>query len=144
VKNWECQKCSVCCYHYTVPLTEDEVDFFRKKDPKFVTEQGNERYLHRDEGAACEFLKKLDGSEYCGIQDNKPVSCKMYPFYVSQVDDKTPDDAIFELDGEKYSVMISTFCRGLQKGHNIENVIPEAIYFWLRKDVNQNYTTSNK
>ena len=144
VRNWECQKCSVCCYHYTVPLTEDEVEYFKKKDPNIVNKSEDQWYMHHEEGKPCEFLAKSDGEECCGIQSNKPVSCKMYPFYVTKVDEKTPKDAIYEFDGKKYSVLISTFCKGNNKGHNVEEVIPEAINFWLRKDMDQQYTTSSK
>ena len=143
-RNWECQKCSVCCYHYTVPLTDEEVERFKNKDPNLVQQTEDTWYINRKEGEACVFLAKSDGQEYCGIQDNKPISCKMYPFYVSQVDEKTPEDAIFELDGEKFNVLISTFCKGNNRGHKVEDVIPEAIHFWLRKDIDQSYTTSSK
>jgi len=144
VRNWECQKCSVCCYQYTVPLTEEEVEFFKKKDPKLVYQSEDTWYLHREKDKPCVFLSRSDGVKYCGIQSTKPVSCKMYPFYVTQADENTPEAAIFELDGQKYCVNVSTFCKGLNKGHNIEEVIPEAIYFWLRKDINQTLTTSGK
>ena len=68
----------------------------------------------------------------------------MYPFYVSDTDKKTPKDAIFELDGKKYSVLVASFCKGNYKGHKVEDVIPEAIHCWHREDLKQKYTTSNK
>jgi len=68
----------------------------------------------------------------------------MYPFYISDVDENTQEDEVFRIEGNNYSVKISTFCKGLNKGHHVEDVISEAIYFWLRKDVNQSLTTSNK
>ncbi len=144
VKNWECQKCSVCCYHYSVPLAEDEVEYFKKINPDNVHEGKDQWYMYHKKGVPCKFLKKTEEGEFCGIQNHKPISCRLYPFYISKVDEKTPKDAIFELDGEKFSVYIPTFCKGLKKGNNMEEVIPEAIYIWQRKEIPQKYTTSSK
>ena len=60
VGNWECQKCSVCCYHYTVPLTEEEVEFFKKSGHDIVRQDGDQWYMYHEEGKPCVFLDKSD------------------------------------------------------------------------------------
>ncbi|MBS7644317.1 MAG: YkgJ family cysteine cluster protein [Candidatus Bathyarchaeia archaeon] len=147
VHDWLCLGCGECCKRFEIPLM----------GPEYARVLG--RYgltaLKFELGRVC-LNKRFDGRcvfQYrdgfrwlCGLQQEKPISCKLWPFAVFTKPryGRSRDSAYRYLDVEYY-LYVHPSCRGLTYGspsvHLAEMVLPEVIEIWLGKRTSQSYTT---
>jgi len=133
--------CGECCRKYYVPINEETaVRLVRKYGRETVIKRGRKYYLAkiRDQ---CIFLR----NNICLIQNDKPLACKLWPFYVSNKPRKreNKDFALYTYRGREFYVYVDTFCKGLNRGINpIENIVKEVIQLYLQEKIKQCLTTS--
>lgn len=142
-KTWNCLLCGDCCRKYMVPLSRNEIiwvseNFGRDK----IVKRGGKYFLARRSDGSCIFLFQ----NKCMIQENKPLACKLWPFYIYSKPLKYSDErkALFFYKEKKYFVYVDAFCRGLNKGFiPLENVIREVIGLYEGEQRGQLLTTGS-
>ena len=130
---WKCIRCGRCCSLLRVRLLEDEVKYLTEKYGDVVEYIENEPYLkHKSDG--CIFLTYENGMAKCTIYEDRPLVCRVYPFYIRKWRDIKRDipiesirDVLFRYRGRKYGVYVSNICMGLGIGMPIEIEIRKAI-----------------
>lgn len=94
-----CSGCAApCCVGRAVPVGDDEVARLAAVlgvAPEAFRERGEDgaRLRRRDDGA-CVFALAVDGSYRCGVERDKPRSCRVYPYHVAVRDDGGWDAAL--------------------------------------------------
>ncbi len=106
VKDWMCHACGKCCLAYTPKLTYYE---YLKMPKNLVTEKRG-RYYIKKFGRRCPFQI----GSLCIIQNEKPLSCKLFPFSVHRRGDEL---ALFEYNGEEYYIYVDPFCPNTTLGN---------------------------
>ncbi|MHA1608791.1 MAG: YkgJ family cysteine cluster protein [Candidatus Njordarchaeales archaeon] len=140
-RTWECLACGLCCRRYIVSLSREEaLRLMEKYGPWVISIEGGKYFLRRVNGA-CIFQR----GNLCGIQDDKPIACRLWPFFILNKPIKARDRLLAEFNWNDYSfyVYVDPFCRGLNKGSTpIEKAIIEAIKIKIGEQKTQFYTTS--
>ncbi len=136
VAGWHCSACGRCCHEYTPKLTFYEY----LKFPKKFTVERSGRYYIKKIGKRCPFQV----GRLCGIQNNKPTSCKLFPFSIHR---RGEELAYIEFEGEEYYVYVDTFCKNVKigrAGEFMRRIVEEALKVstFRKKDVT--YLTSQK
>lgn len=148
IHEWRCLGCGECCKRFDVPLMGAEyariLGKFGLAALKFKL---GAVYLNKRLNGRCVFQYRQGSRWLCGLQEEKPLSCKLWPFAVFTTPryGRSQDSAYRYLDFE-YHLYVHPFCRGLTYGPPTirlsEKVIPEVIELWLGKRIAQSYTTS--
>lgn len=148
VNSWRCNGCGLCCKEFEVVLTFNEWLNITKKYGVGVTRAGlNKFYMGKRPDGSCLFLyTALNGKQLCGLQNNKPLACKIWPFKVlSKPKYGDADKSLFEYNGQKFYVYIDPFCPGIYWGvpsaELVYKVIPEFIEIALGIRQRQLYST---
>ncbi|MHA1593484.1 MAG: YkgJ family cysteine cluster protein [Candidatus Baldrarchaeia archaeon] len=141
VKTWSCILCGECCRKFEVRLLPHEAKrLIEKYGPEVVVVRKGKYYLKKVNGA-CIFQDK----RICSIQGDKPMACRLWPFYVEKKPMRLEDRylARFDFMGETYYVYVHSMCRGINKGITpVEVVIMEVISLMKRKTSMQILSTS--
>jgi Fe-S-cluster containining protein len=90
-----CNGCDArCCVGRDVPIGEDEARRIAAVvglEPARFSEPGADgglRLRRRDgDGGACVFAVEIGGTRRCGIEDEKPRACRVYPYHVAVRED---------------------------------------------------------
>lgn len=125
VHSWHCIACGECCKHFKVPLTFWEYLKFRKLG---VVEERRKYYLRKINGR-CPFQI----GRFCGIQESKPLVCKLFPFTIRQRGD---DSALFYYGDDEYYVYVDVFCRNIVFGgpsFRFKEMVREALEIYTGK-----------
>ncbi|MCX8171469.1 MAG: YkgJ family cysteine cluster protein [Candidatus Bathyarchaeota archaeon] len=148
VSLWRCNGCGICCREFEVVLTFNEWLNITKKYGVGFTKSGlNKFYIGKKPDGSCIFLYMApDGKWLCGLQDNKPLACKLWPFKVlNKPKYGNSKEALFQYYGQNFYVYIDTFCPGIYWGQPtaelIYKVIPEFIEIALGIRQRQIYST---
>jgi Fe-S-cluster containining protein len=75
---FECERCCKCCLEMPVHLNEEDMDRLCKLDGEALFGKMDENEVDNYLKTPCPYLK---GNE-CTIYENKPTSCRMFPFVV--------------------------------------------------------------
>jgi len=127
VHSWHCVACGECCKHFRVPLTFWEYLRFRGFG---LVEEKRKYYLRKINGR-CPFQT----GKLCGIQQNKPFACKLFPFVVLR---KGDDPALFYFGDEEYYVYVDTYCKNLVFGKpslRFKEMVKEALDIYTGKRI---------
>ncbi|RLF10111.1 MAG: YkgJ family cysteine cluster protein [Thermoprotei archaeon] len=133
VETWFCKACGECCKDYRVPVGGYEaLKLIELFGSSCLELRDGRYYLKKRRDGRCIFQVQVGGNWICGIQDIKPLACRLWPFVVY----KRPklgysSEAEFEFKGRRYYVYVDPECRGVKLGepsdHLVEKVIPEFI-----------------
>jgi len=148
VSSWSCDGCGLCCKGFSVVLRFEEWFRLVKRFGAEVTRVGlNKFYLARRSDGSCVFLYNYFGRWLCGLQDMKPLACKMWPFKVlKRPKYGNPNESIFNYRGRTFYVYVDPFCPNLRWGRPTAEltykVIPEIIELSMNVREKQVYSTS--
>ncbi|MGF3522332.1 MAG: hypothetical protein ACQXXJ_04455, partial [Candidatus Bathyarchaeia archaeon] len=77
----------------------------------------NKFFIKRIGDGSCAFLCNLAGTYLCGLQNMKPVACKLWPFKIlAEPKYGNPNQAAFNHRGKKLFIYADTMCQGLRYG----------------------------
>jgi len=80
----------------------------------------------------CPFLYRTMGGSGCGLQQTKPLACKLWPFRISDHPRHGfKEEAAFQHNGNTFYVYGIPFCSGFRYGtpneHFVKDVVPEFL-----------------
>jgi len=148
VNSWLCNGCGLCCREFEVVLTFKEWLKLVKNYGISVTKAGlNSFYIAKNPEGTCLFLSGSNQVCLCGLQNMKPMACKIWPFKIlDQPKYGRGNDALFNYDGRRLFVYIDPFCPGIGWGKPsqefVYKVVPEFIQIALGLREKQVYSTS--
>lgn len=149
IADWRCIACGVCCKLYSVVLNFPEWLGIVKTFGVEKTVTGlNRLYIKRAGDGSCTFLCNLGNTYYCGLQNMKPIACKLWPFKVmSEPKYGQAREAAYDYRGMKLFVYADTMCSGLRYGNPTWEfrhlTLSEFIELALGTRQTQAQTTSN-
>ena len=139
---WECLRCGLCCSTLRVRLLDEEVNKYKKRYGDVIEYIDGKPFLKHKKNGGCIFLEYKNNLAVCKIYEDRPLACRIYPFYSrrwreakSSLSQKILSESEFKYRGRKFAVFVSNLCPGLGRGPLIEEGIRKALrekYF--RKD----------
>lgn len=135
---WVCLRCGKCCREYAVPLTRGEAIRYTLKYGSVVIPYRNKSYLMRKLDGSCCFLVDRGSYTECSIYYDRPLVCKLYPFYITTnpLPNIDEDLARYNIGNKNYVyVYLDSTCPGVNKTRNISIVVRKAVELWLRYKV---------
>lgn len=148
VSYWYCNGCGLCCKEFNVVLRFEEWLRLINKYGVEMTRAGlNKFYLARRSDGSCVFLYPYMGKWFCGLQDMKPLACKLWPFKILKTPKYgSPNKALFIYRGRPLYVYIDPFCPNIKWGKPtpelIHKIVPEFIELSLNLREKQIFSTS--
>lgn len=138
---WSCLACGDCCKRYYVSLSKSEAKYIKLRygEDKLVELKGK-YFLRRRSDGSCVFLKR----HLCEIQKEKPLACRLWPFYVYKkaLRDRDKKLAVITYKGEIFYVYVDPTCKGLNKGIiPIRKSVIEAVKIYVGEQKTQILTT---
>ena len=118
IADWHCKACGYCCKLYSVVLGFPEWLRITKTFGNETTIAGLDRfYIKRTHDGSCAFLCSNANDYHCGLQNEKPQACKIWPFKVlSEPKYGEPNQAAYDYRGVHLYVYADTMCSGLRYG----------------------------
>jgi len=118
IAKWQCIGCGNCCKLYSVVLNFPEwLNISRTFGSEKTVIGLNKFSLKRTDDGSCVFLCRLGENYFCGLQNIKPVACKLWPFKIlTEPKYDHPNQAAFEYRGKKLFIYADTMCQGLRYG----------------------------
>lgn len=132
---WRCLRCGRCCREYSVPLTQGEAIRYILKYGSVVIPYKNKSYLMRKLDGSCCFLIDRGSYTECSIYYDRPLACRLYPFYITTrpLPDISEELARYELGKRNYVfVYLDSDCPGINRARNISTVVRKAVELWLK------------
>lgn len=148
VSFWRCSACGECCKKFYVPLTMFEYVEIASIFGKNVIELDlGKAYLRKNAlTKRCIFQKFKNGKWICGIQEVKPIACKLWPFIVLTKPKQKNDEALFDYKGETIYIYVDKRCPEVKIGNPtnylINKVLPEIVNLSFNNKTKQVYSTS--
>jgi len=141
VTTWSCFACGKCCRKFKVQLNLDEAEkLVEKYGTNIIEFERGTPYL-RKKGGMCVFQ---DGN-ICTIQEDKPIACKLWPFYVKNAPIHPNDffSAHYRYKNKTFYIYIHSWCTGVNRGYiPVYKILPEVVSLYLGEQKNQIFTTS--
>jgi Fe-S-cluster containining protein len=129
-------------------LTFDEWLYITKKYGVGFTKAGlNKLYIGKRPDGSCMFLYMASNGKWlCGLQNNKPLACKLWPFKIfNKPKYGNAKEALFEYLDQKFYIYIDPFCPGIRWGppsiELVYKIIPEFIEIAMGIRQKQFYST---
>ena len=148
VHDWICNSCGICCEEYSIVLKFDEwLRLVRNYGIKTTVAGVNNLYLNKKADGTCIFLYNTFRKWYCGLQNNKPLACKLWPFKIllSPKYGK-PREALYTYRNKRFYVYLDPFCPQIKWGKPspriIYKIVPEFVDLALGLRKKQYYSTS--
>ena len=148
INSWRCNGCGLCCREFEVVLTFPEWLKITQTYGFSVTKTGlNKFFMSKKPDGSCVFLYRApDGRWLCGLQNRKPLACKLWPFKIlTKPKYGDAKEALFKYNGQKFYIYIDSFCPGIRWGipsaELIYKMIPEFIEIALGIRQKQLYST---
>ncbi len=129
-RGWQCRRCGRCCVDYVVPLTAGEAMVYPiKYGPFVVVANRGRRYLLKRGDGSCIFLTYNNGVAYCNIYYQRPLACRLYPFYITRrpIEGLPAERAAYR----NLYVYLDRHCPGVNAGKGIETLVKKAVETWL-------------
>jgi len=148
VESWNCITCGLCCKGFDVVLDFPEwINIVKAYGVDFTTPGISRFYLKQKSDGTCVFLYNNFGNWLCSLQNMKPITCKLWPFKIS---DKPkygrPNEAVYNWGGKKLYVYVDPSCEGLRWGNPNSEVmnttLPEFVDLALGLQRKQFYSTA--
>lgn len=145
---WHCSACGECCKKFKVPLTMFEYVEFTSKFGKNIVELDlGKAYLKSNPlTKRCIFQKFKNGKWICGIQEIKPIACKLWPFIILTKPKQKNDEALFYYKNEIVYIYVDVRCPEVKIGkptsYLINKVLPEIVNLNFNNKIKQLYSTS--
>jgi len=149
VNSWHCSCCGLCCKDFEVVLQFDEWLNLIRKYGVGVTKTGlNRFFLGKKDDGTCMFLYNSFGRWFCGLQNTKPMACRLWPIkVVNRPKYGFANEAAFNYNGRQLFVYIDPSCPEISFGRPSQrmtyHVIPEFIEIALGSREKQMYSTSS-
>jgi Fe-S-cluster containining protein len=129
LQDWNCSACGVCCKGFEVVLDFPEwINVVKAYGVEFTQPSISRFYLKRKSDGTCVFLYNIYGKWLCGLQDMKPLACKLWPFKVS---DKPKygraNEAVYNVEERRLFVYVDPSCLGLKWGTPTQEFINETL-----------------
>ncbi|MEM2842258.1 MAG: YkgJ family cysteine cluster protein [Candidatus Bathyarchaeia archaeon] len=146
VSFWLCSACGKCCIKFNVPLTITEYAKIMNRFGDAVIELDfGKAYLKKNPATGrCIFQKWRNGKWICGIQEIKPLACKLWPFII--LNKPKMDEALFTYIGEKFYIYLDKHCPEVKIGkptnYLTNKVLPEIVKLSLNEKFKQVYSTA--
>jgi Fe-S-cluster containining protein len=85
-QNFQCNRyCGECCKRFIIDVSREEIKKIKRLGYNDFLEPGpiyEDKFFLKKNNNGCVFLKKNRGGEYsCKIYDNRPKTCRQYPFF---------------------------------------------------------------
>jgi len=141
VRSWRCNACGICCRNYDVVLKFPEwLNIVKNFGVKYTTPGLDKFFLRRRADGSCAFLHESQNASFCGLQNAKPLACKLWPFKVL-IEPKFggSGNAVYYHGNRKLFIYVDPTCTGLRFGVPTReftySVIPEflEIAFGVRR-----------
>jgi Fe-S-cluster containining protein len=118
VKSWNCVTCGICCKEYDVVLGYWEwTNIIRNFGVSAIKPSVARLCLGKKGDGTCVFLYNSYGSWLCGLQQNKPNACKLWPFKIyEQSKHGRDDEAIYRFGDRVLFIYVDPSCQGLTWG----------------------------
>ncbi len=148
VNSWRCNGCGICCKRYQVVLKFSEwLRLVQTYGPGVTSTSLNKFYLEKKPDGSCIFLWESGETHLCGLQNMKPIACKIWPFRIlDRPKFGKPNEALFTYRGRKLFVYVDPSCPEIRWGNpSFEmayRVIPEFVELALGLREKQYYSTS--
>ncbi len=124
VETWDClyNECSARCCSEGIELTLEDVERISKRHSDFFRIEGD-RIILKGKNGKCIFLQE---DLKCGIEDIKPVACRLLPFVIHEV--RYGDEPFIKLK-------LVVDCPGIGNGGsvNLEEIEKNATVFLHEK-----------
>ena len=149
VMDWRCNACGLCCREFEVVLSVEEWATIAKRfGVRYTRMDGGKFYLRKTLDGSCVFLYNLGGVALCGLQDMKPLACKLWPFKVLKWPKYgSASKAQYVYMGRLFYVYVDPHCPQVVLGrpteHLAHQVIPEVIELSLGLRVEQEKSTAS-
>ena len=149
IHDWICNNCGLCCM-FNVPLqTKEWIQITRQfgYNGIMMNPSNFQICLSKDKNKRCVFQMYYSGRWICGIQNNKPLACKTYPFQVlSKPEHGSGSEALLSFKGHDLYIYVDEHCLGLRFGKPSDNFIKttlrEFVEISLMMRGKQYYSTS--
>lgn len=148
VHSWRCTGCGLCCREYEVVLKFNEWLSLVRTYGVGVTKAGLDKfYLEKKPDGSCLFLYMSNGVWFCGLQNMKPLACKLWPFKIlDEPKFGRAQEAIFNHRGRSFYIYVDPICPEIRWGKSpvkmVDNVLPEFVDIALGVREKQYYSTS--
>jgi Fe-S-cluster containining protein len=149
VSDWRCLACGECCKHFEIPLRAEEyARIIGIYGLDVVRMSLGRAYLKKIRDSRCIFQSVSLDRWLCGLQKDKPLVCKLWPFAILENPKYGKNgESIYHYQEKKFYVYVHLYCRGLLLGkplpHLRNKVIPEAVRLSLCLEESQKHTISN-
>jgi len=148
INSWRCTGCGICCKKYEVVLKFNEwLKLVQLYGAGVTSADINKFYLGKRADGSCIFLILSNGVHFCGLQNMKPVACKLWPFKIlDRPRYGIASEAAFDYQGHRLYIYVDPFCPEILYGHPsavlLHKIIPEFIEIALGVREKQYYSTS--
>lgn len=149
VKSWNCFGCGKCCRDYHVVLNLREwMDIVRNYGVNCTIHSVGKLLLGKRSDGFCCFLTSTGESCFCGLQNMKPLACKIWPFKIYGYPKfGNSNEASFRYLDRNFFIYADPECTGLCWGKPTPKfkfkTIPEFIDVIIGHRKKQIYSTSN-
>jgi Fe-S-cluster containining protein len=125
IAHWNCKMCGLCCKAYSVVLSVPEWLCMVRNYGFETTASGLDKiFIKRQGNGSCTFLCEFDGIHLCGIQSNKPQTCKIWPSKISSEPKFGYEkEAVYTYEGNRFYVYVDSVCTGLTYGRPSFNFV---------------------
>lgn len=147
VKSWSCTRCGGCC-QLIVQLTAQEwINLTRKYGYAMVEQDIGGFFLRKTIDGTCPFLWRTYNGWQCGLQREKPLACKLWPFKtLAEPKYGQPDKAVYDYMNNRFYIYAIPNCSGLSWGRPSEEFVrktlPEFIEIRLGFRERQRFSTA--
>lgn len=147
VNNWQCNGCGLCCRKFNVVLKFNEWLKLVRAYGVETTGIGLDRlYLGKRSDGTCVFLTASKRVCFCGLQNMKPMACKLWPFKIlDRPKYGRTKEASFNYKGRSLYIYIDSVCPeitwGKPSAKMTYHIIPEFIEIALGSREKQFYST---
>ena len=132
VRGWTCIRCGLCCVKYLVSLTLGEAMYFQVKYGPVVFRKNNRYYLFMKPDGSCIFLTRHNGIAFCTIYNERPIVCRLYPFYITRKPLDDDKNALYIFNEEKIYVYVDAVCPGVNRASNIKYIVDNIVKMWFK------------
>jgi len=149
IHSWTCQACGECCMWFSVPLNMYEYAKLCQAWGFEVVEISQGRgWLRKRADRRCVFAIPRNGLWICGLQQEKPHACKMWPFRVSDYPTYGRKAiAKYETEGWAGYVYVDPRCPHLIFGKSTQHfkneVVAEFVRISLHTIMRQRFSTAS-
>jgi len=132
IQNWACAGCGECCRLQVQLTTAEWIELSKTYGYGMVAQNIDGFFINKTVEGWCPFLYRVMGGCGCGLQQTKPLACKLWPFRISDYPRHGfKEEAAFQHNGNTFYVYGIPFCSGFRYGtpseHFVKDVVPEFL-----------------